>query len=183
MGRVDALEYLGVGLPPRGELSHVRDERRVGGFQRLHPPHAVLPQEVEFYRKVVEPLDVLHPQGRCADGVSLVLVLLVADPHPDRVDQVTDRGDLPLPLVSGPQLVPDLLLELREGRPNLEGLVVLLLVAGLLDVRAFVWPDVLLLLRELVYPAGEPDRLVVVDYLSPVSERLRGGLVQVERDV
>src|SRR2546428_7016854 len=68
-------------------------------------------------------------------------------------------------------------------RPDPDRGVVLCLVPRLLNGGAFVEPDVLLLLRELVDPLRHPHRVVVVNDLPPLPRRYRAAFVEVQDDV
>src|SRR3989442_4580758 len=68
-------------------------------------------------------------------------------------------------------------------RPNPDRGVVLCLVPRLLNGGAFVEPDILLLLRELVDPLRHPHRVVVVDDLLPLPRGNRAVFVEVQDDL
>src|SRR2546428_8513257 len=119
----------------------------------------------------------LDPQGRGSHGIGLVLLLLVADPEPETVDKITDCRDLLRPRVPRSELLQYLRPDLPEMRPDPDRGVVLCLVPRLLNGGAFVEPDVLLLLRELVDPLRHPHRVVVVDDLPPLPQRNRAVFV------
>src|SRR5438876_3275076 len=181
--RVDPVEDFPTRLLSRDELL---DVLRYGGgspFELLRPRHAVLPQKVELDRASVVELHMLDPQGRRPHGIGLVLLLLVADPEPKTVDKITDCPDLPRPRVPRSELLQYRRSDLPEVRPYPDRGVVLCLVPQLLNGSAFVEPDVLLLLRELVDPLRHPHRVVVVDDLPPPPRRYRAVFVEVQDDV
>src|SRR2546428_13480395 len=91
--RVDPVEDFPARLLSRDELLDILRNGWGSPFELLRPRHAVLPQKVELERASVE-LHMLYSQGRRPHGIGFVLLLLVADPESETVDEVAYCCDL-----------------------------------------------------------------------------------------
>src|SRR5208282_1223761 len=163
--RSDDVKYLVLRLLADCKAPQVLKQGILRIWYILHPSDGILSEEVEL-NPVIEDSYVLDPESCGADGVSLVFVFLVPHPHAEFVDEVGDRGGLASLGVIRRHILLNLLAEKLQFCPNLLSLVVLFLVPGLLDGRALVRPDVLLLAGQLIDPFRNPNRLPVVDDLA-----------------
>src|SRR5438552_2090073 len=152
------------------KLLEVSSNRTVSAIhlEGLLPSHAVLSEKVKL-DTLWEELDVLDPKRRGANSVSLILFLLITDPHGQVVDQVRDGGELPDLNIFRVKVLLDELTNIRKLPSKLLRIIILHLVPFLAQIRNIRRPDILPNLAQLVDPVGQPDRLVIMNDLLPVS--------------
>ena len=114
----------------------------------------------------------LHAEGAAADCVSLVLVLLVASPQRELVDEVEGDCALADAHLLGLEVGLVALADAADVLLQLAGLLVLLPVLLALELGRRVEHDVLDLVLDVLRPGRQPrHRVVVLDLLPAVSLR------------
>src|SRR5207302_2667437 len=119
----------------------------------------------------------LDPKRRGTYRVSLILFLLITDPHGQVIDQVRDGRQLPDLNIRRAKVLLDKFANIRKLSSKLLRIIILHLVPFLAQIRNIRRPDILPNLAQLVDPVGQPDRLVIMNNLLPVS-RWNGSILR-----
>src|SRR6266571_4394335 len=133
----------------------------------LLPSHTVLSEKVKLDAPWEE-LDMLDPKRRGTYRVSLILFLLITDPHSQVIDQVRDGRQLPDLNIWRVKVLLDKFANIRKLSSQLLCIIILHLVPFLAQIRNIRGPDVLPNLAQLIDPVGQPDRLVIMNNLLPL---------------
>src|SRR6266567_6310631 len=109
----------------------------------------------------------LDPKRRSTNSVSLVLLLLITDPHSQVVNQIRDSRQLPDLNIRRVKVLPNELANIRKLSSKLLRIIILHLIPFLAQIRNVRRPDILPNLAQLIDPVGQPDRLVIMNNLLP----------------
>src|SRR5437016_13274065 len=101
----------------------------------------------------------LDPKRRGTYRVSLILFLLITDPHGQVIDQVRDGRQLPDLNIRRAKVLLDKFANIRKLSSKLLRIIILHLIPFLAQIRNIRRPDILPNLAQLVNPVGKPDRL------------------------
>src|SRR6266699_6162605 len=110
----------------------------------------------------------LDPKRRSTNSVSLVLLLLITDPHSQVVNQIRDSRQLPDLNIRRVKVLPNELANIRKLSSKLLRIIILHLIPFLAQIRNIRGPDILPNLAQLIDPVGQPDRLVIMNNLLPL---------------
>src|SRR6266567_2743736 len=109
----------------------------------------------------------LDPKRRSTNSVSLVLLLLITDPHSQVVNQIRDGRQLPDLNIRRVKVLPDELANIRKLSSKLLRIIILHLIPFLTQIRNIRRPHILPNLAQLIDPVGQPDRLVIMNNPLP----------------